>query len=359
MGHPGSPPSGDAPHAPARLSPETGRGNRLTDYNFIDMYISSDPLAPIMARGLRAASVGIGAFPKGLSRIPEALVEDAIELHKIISRKWRNANFKREFTVSHNEIAYRCSLIAPPEFSFVQDAAPHPENEVRWCIRQVRGNIPSFDELSLPVWAREDIAELTAQRGLVLISGPFASGKTTLASVVLDHWVRESRDVGIALEDPPEIPLGRVSETEGVIYQIDLLDKSVREAIKSSRRWSPRYVFLGEVRTAEVTSELMHMAISGPLSVCTIHASDPVQAIVSLFRFASAAMSEDMARDMIAASLRQVFHQELVGGRAVLKTAKIDGQEAHLIRSKIKSGNFRGLYEDFDRQAINRSMGIK
>ncbi|WP_264772294.1 ATPase, T2SS/T4P/T4SS family [Defluviimonas salinarum] len=332
-----------------------GAASKLADYNFIDMYISSDPLAPIMARGLRSATIGVTAFGKGLTRIPEVLVSDAIELHKTIERKWRHSDFKREFVVAHDDRSYRCSLIAPPDFGFAGTVEPSPENGVRWCIRQVSSKIPTFSDLGLPKWAQEDLAELLIQRGLVLISGPFASGKTTLASSVLDYWVAESRDVGIALEDPPEIPLARETDDRGVIYQIDLLDKSVREAIKHSRRWSPRYVFLGEVRTSDVSSELMHMAISGPLVICTIHASDPVQAIVSLFRFTSGAMSEDMARDMIAASLRQVFHQEIIGGRVMLKTAKIHGTDNHLIRAKIKAGNFRGLYEDFERQVINRS----
>jgi len=90
------------------------------------------------------------------------------------------------------------------------------------------------------------------------------------------------------------------------------------------------------------------------LTICTIHASDPVQAIVSLFRFAAEAMSEDMAKSMIASCLRQVFHQEIVNGRAILKGGKFTGSDSHLIKAKISSGNFRGLYEDFDRQVINR-----
>ena len=108
-----------------------------------------------------------------------------------------------------------------------------------------------------------------------------------------------------------------------------------------------------------MAGELLHMSISGPLTICTIHASDPVQAIVSLFRFASSSMSEDMARDMIAASLLQVFHQEIIAGRVMMKQAQIHGADNHLIRSKIKSGNFRGLYEDFDRQVINRNSSGK
>ncbi|MEY8800286.1 ATPase, T2SS/T4P/T4SS family [Leisingera sp. XS_AS12] len=343
------PPQGLAP----QLMPEGDLAKILSAYNFIDLYISNDPLAPIMARGLRAATIGLSAFGKGLVRLPEVLYDDATRLYEVIDRKWKHSDYKREFTVVHDERSYRCALIAPPDFRFTEGLEPLRENEVRWCIRQVSGAAPSFEEQGLSAETRQNIQDLIIRRGLVICSGPFASGKTTLASSIVDHWVAESRDVGITLEDPPEIPLARVTEDRGVIYQIDLMDRSVRDAIKHARRWSPRYVFLGEVRTGDVASELLHMAISGPLAICTIHASDPVQAIVSLFRFASSAMSEDMAKDMISAALQHVFHQEMVSGRVLMKQAKIHGVDNHLIRSKIKAGNFRGLYEDFERQVIN------
>ncbi|MBW3243615.1 type IV pilus twitching motility protein PilT [Epibacterium sp. DP7N7-1] len=339
---------------PSRLMPED-KADLLSSYNFINMYISKDPLSPIMAHGLRSATIGLSAFGKGLVRIPDILVEDAFRLFEVVDRMWKNSGYKREFSVSYDGRSYRCALIAAPEANFDDRREASRAHEIRWCIRQVSQRPPSFEDLSLPEDVRGSIEELLVRRGLVICSGPFSSGKTTLASSVLDHWVATSRDVGITLEDPPEIPLARVTQDRGVIYQIDLQDRSVRDAIKNARRWSPRYVFLGEVRSSDVAGELLHMSISGPLTICTIHSSDPVQAIVSLFRFASASMSEDMALDMIAASLLHVFHQEIIAGRVIMKQAQIQGAENHLIRAKIKSGNFRGLYEDFERQLINRN----
>lgn len=334
---------------------------KLSSYLFSDMYLPSDQKHPVMVRGLRSSDVLIGAYRKGLVRAPGELLADVAVLHDTIHRKWEHCDWAREFTVTHDGQAYRCSLIAPPNFDWTAGSEDEEDaglgKRVEWCVRQVSARVPNFDDLKLPQWAREDIDRLTDMRGLVLIAGPFASGKTTLASSVFDYWVSRSRDVGITLEDPPEIPMERTTEDHGKIIQIDLLDKSIRMAIKNARRWAPRYVFLGEVRTSDVSAELMHMAISGPLTICTIHASDPVQAIVSLFRFTSEAMSEEMARAMIASSLHQVFHQEIHNGRAILKTARLWGPDAHLIKVKIGSGNFKGLYEDFDRQSINRSNG--
>lgn len=349
---------GALPRRPAAPAGSDAASNKISAYTFTDMYLPSDPLRPIMVRGLRSANVFIASGTKGLVRLPDLLTDDALRLQDTITRKWKHSNYAREFPITYEGCAYRCSLIAPPNFDYEEEAAENPAiagKRYEWVVRQISAKIPTFEDIRLPQWAREDIDALTDMRGLVLIAGPFASGKTTLAAAAFNYWVAKSRDVGIALEDPPEIPMERTSEKYGKIIQIDLLDKSIRMAIKNSRRWSPRYVFLGEVRTSDVSAELMHMAISGPLTICTIHASDPVQAIVSLFRFTSEAMSEDMARAMIAASLHQVFHQEIVNGRARLRTAKLHGPDTHLMKQRITSGNFRGLYEDFERQAINRS----
>lgn len=326
------------------------REMRLSSFTFMDLYLSADDPNPPMVRGLRARSAGFGVKSKGVSKVPDALRDDVAELHRLIDGTWSGADAVREFKIMHDGIEYRCALIAPPDIPPAIRGEVSDGSRFSWCIRQLVDKVPSLTDLSVQEPVRRMIDGLATHRGLVIVSGPFASGKTTLASSMIDGWVRASRDVGITFEDPPELPLGRVSETEGVIYQIDLLDRSMRDAIKSSRRWSPRYVFLGEVRTSEAAAELLHMSISGPLVICTIHASDSVQAIVSLFRFAAGSMSEDLARDMISSSLVHVLHQELRGGRAILKNIHFSGVENQLMRNRISTGNFAGLYEDFDRQ---------
>jgi hypothetical protein len=327
----------------------------LSHFTFMDLYLSSDPPNPPMVRGLRPRAPGFGASFKGVAKVPDALLADVAVLQEMIDRKCRQGGRSREFSITHDGVDYRCALIAPPDLHVSVEEEAARASRLNWCVRQLSGRIMSLADLAIQKPVRMAMEALSTHRGLVIVSGPFASGKTTLASSMIDGWVRASRDVGVTFEDPPELPLGRISDTEGVIYQIDLLDRSMREAIKSSRRWSPRYVFLGEVRTSEASAELLHMAISGPLVICTIHASDPVQAIVSLFRFAAGSMSEDLARDMISSSLVHVFHQEIRGGRAILKNIHFSGLENQLMRNRIATGNFSALYEDFERQMNARA----
>jgi type IV secretory pathway ATPase VirB11/archaellum biosynthesis ATPase len=335
--------------------PARDKEDRLSGFSFMDLYLSADLPDPPMVRGLRPRLKGLAATSKGVTRVPDDLIEDVARLHVMIDRKWSLGTGLREFTISYDGVDYRCALIAPPDIPAAIKGEVSETSRFSWCVRQLSGRILSLTDLSIQEPVRLAIEGLSTHRGLVVVSGPFASGKTTLASSMIDCWVRNSREVGVSFEDPPELPLGRISETDGVIYQIDLMNRSMREAIKSSRRWSPRYVFLWEIRTSEATAEMLHMAISGPLVICTIHASDPVQAIVSLFRFAAGTMSEDIARDMISSSLVHVLHQELRGGRAILKNIHFPGTENQLMRNRIATGNFNGLYEDFDRQMNARA----
>lgn len=336
--------------------PEGDDAKLMSRYSFTDMYIDGDRRNPTMVTGLKSAALGILSRGRGLSPIPVALRDDVRTFHAKILAASRERVEAREFILSYRGERYRCSFVAPRNAS-PQTDIEHDSPGTAWCVRKLPSFVPSLDELRFPAWARSDVDELRKQKGLVIVSGAFASGKTTLASAVMDHWVSTSRGVGLVLEDPPEIDMAKVTEDKGIIYQQNLKDMSVRGAIEDARRWAPKYLFLGEIRTHDVCSELLAISISGSLAICTVHSSDPVQAIVSLFRFASESMAESTACDMIANSLKQVFHQELVNGRANLSTAKVHGDEIHLVTSKIRAGNFRGLYEDLERHRIVRSRG--
>lgn len=318
----------------------------LSSYGFIDLYLHESPVRPAMVRGLRPVGASFLQASKGMELIPDVLAADVRRFHIRICEEWERMSRRPSFPLRYRGEKYRCTLLAPPGDGLAGKTRP----QMDWVVRHVQARPPRFEDLNSPSWLRESMTELTHQRGLVLIGGSFASGKTTLASCAFNHWVSEARDVGIALEDPPEIPLDKVTRDQGVIYQFDLTDLSVKDAIKNARRMSPRYVFLGEIRGGDVALELLSMAISGPLVICTIHASDLVNAISSLFRFASDAMSEDAARDMIAASLKQVYHQEINRNVVRTRNARMDGDDGHLIKASIRDGQFRALHELFDRQ---------
>lgn len=333
---------------------------RLADHAFVDLYISIGEGAPApIIKGLRPKGQINRDGPSGMVPVPPHLRDDTIQLARLIWANWKatgggpETSGAREFTITHHEVAYRCSLIAPPEEGVQRPR--RPSDLLNWCIRHLSNMVPDIRELGHSPDLVREILGLRKERGLLLVSGSFGSGKTTTASAILDQWVTLEREVAITLEDPPELPLKRVTEDRGAIYQVDLTEKPFHVAIKHSRRWAPRYMFLGEIRTPEAAAELLHMSISGPMVLCTIHAADEIQAIVSLCRFASVAMSERSAREMVAASLHTVLYQQFVNNRLVSRIATIAGDENFGIRNKIENGLFQRIYEDLERQRVNRN----
>ena len=325
--------------------------NLLSSYIFDDLYLPEARNELISVRRLRLSSKAFrGENKPGLAPLPPELKADVDELFEAVRKGWRMHECRREFVIDFKGLAYRCALIGPPGLYPTEESLMGTE----WCVRMVSPKIPSLSDLRLPQTVVDDLQSLTDARGIVLVGGPFASGKTTLASVGLDLWVRNSNEMGITMEDPPEIPMQRNDPKIGKIIQIDTTGQSIEQAIKDSRRWSFRYLFLGEIRSADVASSMLHIGISGPLVVCTIHANTPADAVRSLYRFAAERMSEGAARDMIADSLQHIFHQKIVGSRAILRSIKVCGNGGELLRSQIKSGDFMRLEHEISRIELSR-----
>lgn len=331
---------------------------RLAEVVFADIYLSTSPDVLTMVRNLRPALFAFSPGTKGLIPVPENLQADADRLLEIVETFWRENDYQREFRVHHDGHTYRCGLIGRPGELREEDDTAFDEDGVTgyhtWCLRQIK-KVATFEELKTESWLQSDVRSLVHSRGLMLVSGPFASGKSTLCSTAFDDWVSSSNDFGVTIEDPIEMPMERTTPDRGMIRQIDVTGRSVKEAMKLARRWSPRYIYVGEIRTPEIAEELLHMADAGPMVVTTIHAKDAVSAVQSLYTYACQAMDEVMARGMIESTLKQVVYQEIVSGTVRLQTGKLHGPENHSARQKIIHGNFRGLVEDFERQRINRT----
>ncbi len=340
-------PAGGGPGGPAQAG-------TLSEYGFTDLYLTTGTtdVEPVV-KGLKARDVVQGDGIGGVRPVPDFLKADVMRLGEDIRDMWIKTGGQREFVTVREGVSYRCALIDAPESTIKR---PTEDVDIQnWCVRHITTNLPRLESLGMPRDMQTVLTDLRNDRGLLLVSGSFGSGKSTTASVILDHWVRMTRDVAISLEDPPEYPLGRVTTDEGAIYQIDLTERPIEEAIKYARRWGPRFFFLGEVRTPQAAAEMLHMSISGPMVVCTIHAADPVQAIISLVRFAAREMSESTAREMVAASLKSVIWQEIVGGRLSATLGVIGGAENFVVRKKIELGQYQQIYEDLERQRVNRT----
>jgi type IV secretory pathway ATPase VirB11/archaellum biosynthesis ATPase len=330
--------------------------NTLSSVLFSDIFLSSDEADPILVLNLS----GEGIRPtksRGPMVLPDVYRSDARSLFRATEQKWSAERFAPEFNLVYDSLAYRCSQIAAPE-SAVQIPRESSLSQTRrnWCLRRVDAGRISLDQLGYPAWAREELRRIGASSGLLLVSGSFGSGKSTTSAACFKDWITLHGGVGVTLEDPPEKALEGFYDS-GQIYQISVRDSAFGEAIKASRRWAYRYLYLGEVRDQGSAAELLQIALGGPMVITTIHASAPVEALMALSKFAAGASDPRSVNDRIAASIIGVIWQSLRGGIVDVQYLSFRGRNADSMRTKISEGRFRLLKEDLAYQANLRSLG--
>lgn len=322
---------------------------RLAECLFSDIYVTTEMNKMPVIRDLEYTKEdGERELIKNVVTPPKDLFRDIAVLFKMIMAQNKDSR-NDEMMVSYDEVNYRCSrIIAPTGMGPRKDEHIHT-----WCIRRITKDPMPFYNIGFEPKVARMLTDLSYERGLLMVCGSFGSGKTTSASSLFKHWVTSTNEVGITLEDPPEFDLA-MQTPEGTIFQIDLTDRSMEDAIKKLRRWAPRYVFLGEIRNAESAQELLQISQSGPMTMATIHASNPVSAITSLVRFASARMSENDARDLIARTLKGVIYQTLDNKVFKSRYLSVGKDEDFGIRTKIILGDFQRIDEALEAQEKNR-----
>lgn len=321
---------------------------KLSDCLFTDLYVSTGHKVPVI-RGLEYRDDNDKwILVSGVEPPPRVLFDDIKNLFRLVLLKSKELS-SDEVSVSYDGVNYRCARIVAPEGITIRKT----DEQQDWCLRRIRSDVLPFQDLMIDPKVKRILNSYADRRGLVLICGSFGSGKTTTAASLFDHWVSMKNEVGVTLEDPPEVSLSRQGN-KGTIYQIDLTEKSPEDGIKKLRRWAPRYVMLGEIRTAEAAQELLQISQSGPLVLTTIHASDPVSAITALMRFASARMSENDARDLIARTLLGIVYQTFEKKRLRARFLSVGEKEDNSIRTKIRLGDFQRIDEAMEYQEQNR-----
>jgi len=153
--------------------------------------------------------------------------------------------------------------------------AARQRGTVSLTIRLVPSAIPTIDELELPEVCKELALK---RRGLVVVSGPTGSGKSTTLAAMINHLNSvESRRV-VTIEDPIEYIYSNLNCT---ITQRELGNDtlSFAEALKHVLRQDPDVILVGEMRDSETAAAVLTIAETGHLVLTTGHASSASQAI--------------------------------------------------------------------------------
>jgi len=153
---------------------------------------------------------------------------------------------------------------------------------VSMVVRQIPFSVKTFEELNLP----PVLAKLSEKpRGLVLVTGPTGSGKSTTLAAMIDKVNREWKGHIITVEDPIEF----IHRHQGCIVnqrEIGTDTHSFQAALKYALRQDPDVVLVGEMRDLETISAALTIAETGHLAFATLHtnsAAESINRIIDVF----------------------------------------------------------------------------
>jgi len=217
--------------------------------------------------------------------------------------------------------------------------------------RLIPARVPTAEELELP----QAVAELSdAARGLVLVTGPTGSGKSTTLSAILDRINHRLPRHVVTIEDPIEF----VHTDERSIFtqrEIGPDVPSFAEGVKAAIREDPDCLLVGEMRDLETMRMALTAAETGLLVFATLHTNSAAKAVDRIID-AFPASEQEQIRIVLAESLRAVVAQQLLkkigGGRipafeillgsSALSNAIREGKTAQ-INNQIATGRSRGM----------------
>ena len=174
-------------------------------------------------------------------------------------------------------------------------------------MRKIETVIPGFDSLGLPAVARDVIEQ---ENGLILVTGPTGSGKSTTLAAMIDRINRHRNGHIITIEDPIEY----VHQNQKcVISQREVARDTVSfaSALRASLREDPDVILVGELRDLETIQLALTAAETGHLVFGTLHTSgapNTINRIIDVFP----PQQQDQVRAQLSQSLRLVMTQRLL-----------------------------------------------
>src|SRR3954454_19362056 len=230
---------------------------------------------------------------------------------------------------------------------------------VSMVIRQIPFNIKTFDDLKLP----KVIADLSDKpRGLILVTGPTGSGKSTTLAAMLDKINKEMKGHMITIEDPIEF----IHKHQSCIVnqrEVGTDTKSFSSALKYALRQDPDVVLIGEMRDLETIQAGLTIAETGHVAFATLHtnsAAEAINRIIDVFP----SHQQSQVRAQLAFCLEGIVTQTLlpkIGGKGRAMAAEILVM-TQAIRALIRDDKIHQIYSSmqagkkFGMQTMNDAL---
>lgn len=262
-------------------------------YNASDLHIKegSPPIVRIHSE----------LFPVGEYRLTS---EDC---QKLIFQACNQSQFARLVSGKEIDIAYSDGGARFRISAFLQ------KSTFSAAIRMLQTDIPKFEDLNLPT----QLSELASHKhGLVLVTGPAGTGKSTTLAAMVDHINRNKAKHIITIEDPIEyLHTSKKSLISQREVGTDTLSFST--GLRHSLRQDPDVILIGEIRSPETIIIATQAAETGHLILSTLHTPNAVQSINRLLDVFSGDIQKQM-RLLLASNLIGVVSQRLL--------SRIDGE---------------------------------
>jgi twitching motility protein PilT len=219
-------------------------------------------------------------------------------------------------------------------------------------LRTIPSTVATMEQLQLPPVCTE---LLDKQHGLILVTGPTGSGKSTTLAAMIDH-INATRQAHIlTIEDPVEFVH---APKESLVSQreVGVHTQSFNHALRAALREDPDVILIGEMRDQETIRLALTAAETGHLVLATLHtASAPktIDRIVGVFP----AEEKEMTRTMLSESLEAVISQTLLKNKE--ETGRVAAHEIMLatpaMRNLIREGKTAQMYSSMQ-TAANSGM---
>ncbi|MCG3153053.1 MAG: Twitching mobility protein [bacterium] len=330
---------GDGPVVELPPSPNTGvfsldealaKGTRAGS---TDLHVRSNdyPIFRVHGRLLRDTS-----YPKFTPESAKALAMSIInDFHKNILEE--NGDV---------DLAYNCPDVARFRVNIFYE-----RENIAIAFRLIPFQIPDIDKLGIP-WVAKEMSN--RPRGLVLVTGPTGSGKsTTLASMIRYINLNQDRNI-ITVEDPIEY---KHDSIKSVISQreVGADTLSFQRALRSALRQDPDVILLGEMRDLETISIALTAAETGHLVFGTLHTTSAMTSmdrVIDVFPPAQQAQIRLQLSNVLVGIMSQALLPRKSGGRIVAVECLVANHgvrnliresKVHQIPSMMESGSKMGM----------------
>ncbi len=254
----------------------------------------------------------------------------AIIVHMVGSERFREFRDSGDLDTSHMEEEHRFRVNAS------RDAYGYS-----LAIRFIPTDIPSAESLQIPP-ALLDL--LDRGKGLILVTGPTGSGKSTTLASMIDHInIHHARHI-ITIEDPIEF---HFQNKQSLIHQREIGShtESFARAMRASLREDPDVIMVGEMRDPETIAAAITLAETGHLVLSTLHTNDSVQSVDRIID-SFPTEQQNQVRTQLAMSLTAILSQILVAKKD--DDARVAARELLInndaIRAVIMRGETHQLY---------------